>query len=60
MESEPGWTTPGPFEPAPVPRKSPTGAEKKVVMFPAMDVRNSRRDERLKRKAKTEDRLRAW
>ena len=39
LESEPGWTTPGPFEPAPEPRKSPTGVEKKVVMFPAMDAR---------------------
>ena len=55
LESEPGWTTPGLFEPAPEPRKSPTGVEKKVVMFPDMDVRKSRREERLKRKAETED-----
>ena len=57
LESEPGWTMPGPFEPAPEPRKSPTGVEKKVVMFPAKDVRKSRREERLKRKAETEDRI---
>ena len=25
LESEPGWKVPGPFEPAPEPRKSPTG-----------------------------------
>ena len=55
MESEPGWM-PGPFEPALEPRKSPTGVEKRVVMFPAMDVRKSRREERLKHKAETEDR----
>ena len=57
LESEPGWTMPGPFEPAPEPRKSPTGVEKRVVMFPAMDVRKSRREERLKRKAETKDRI---
>ena len=55
LESEPGWTVPGPFEPEQ--RKSPTGPEKRVVTFPAMDVRKSRRDERLRRKAETEDKI---
>ena len=31
---EPGWTTPGPFEPAPEPIKSPMGgAGRKVAIF---------------------------
>ena len=55
LESEPGWTVPGPFEPEP--RKSPTGPERRVVTFPAMDVRKSQRDERLRRKAETEDKI---
>ena len=57
LESEPGWTKPGPFEPAPEPQKSPTGTEKKVTMFPALDVRKTKREERLKRKQETEDKI---
>ena len=55
LESEPGWTVPGPFEPEQ--RKSPTGPERRVVTFPAIDVRKSRRNERLRRKAETEDKI---
>ena len=55
LESEPGWTVPGPFEPEL--RKSPVGPEKRTVTFPAIDVRKSRRDERLRRKAETEDKI---
>ena len=55
LESEPGWTVPGPFEPEQ--RKSPTGPERRAVTFPAIDVRKSRRDERLRRKAETEDKI---
>ena len=55
LESEPGYTGPGPFEPDL--RKSPVGPERRTVTFPAIDVRKSRRDERLRRKAEIEDKI---
>ena len=45
LESEPGSTGPGPFEPDL--RKSPVAPERKAVTFPSLDVRKNRRDERL-------------
>ena len=55
LESEPGCMGPGPFEPDL--RKSPVGPEKKEVTFPSLDVRKSRRDEWLRRKAEMEDKI---
>ena len=55
LESEPGGTGPGPFEPDL--RKSPVGPERKAVAFPSLDVRKNRRDERLRKKAEMEDKI---
>ena len=55
LESEPGGTEPGPFEPDL--RKSPVGPERKEVAFPSLDVRKNRRDERLRKKAEMEDKI---
>ena len=55
LESEPGCMGPGPFEPDL--RKSPVGPERRTVTFPAIDVRKSRRDERLRRKAEIEEKI---
>ena len=59
LESEElGWITPGPFEPAPEPKLATTGgAGRKAAVYPALDVRKTKREERLRRKAEVEDRI---
>ena len=50
--------TPEPFEPAPEPRLATTGGlARKVTIYPALDVRKTKREERLRNKAEVEDRI---